>query len=169
MSRAQYIEQLEAAQRQQELAAEVEKCRAEFPDTPDAALRAIAEGRMAAKRAAAQQQAVQREQQLAAVRQRAASAVQQARQQAEVKAWDDYEQIAGVHTREDIPPRVLELVQKEGMLPVAAHYRYQAEQKDQQLGIQQKAAQNRQQSVGSLAGDAATGGFEADFMKGFGY
>ena len=169
MSRAQYIEQLEAAQRQQELAAEVEKCRAEFPDTPDAALRAIAEGRMAAKRAAAQQQAAQREQQLAAVRQRAASAVQQARQQAEVKAWDDYEQIAGVHTREDIPPRVLELVQKEGMLPVAAHYRYQAEQKDQQLGIQQKAAQNRQQSVGSLAGDAATGGFEADFMNAFGY
>lgn len=169
MSRAQYIEQLEAAQRQQELAAEVEKCRAEFPDTPDAALRAIAEGRMAAKRAAAQQQAIQREQQLAAVRQRAASAVQQARQQAEVKAWDDYEQIAGVHTREDIPPRVLELVQKEGMSPVAAHYRYQAEQKDQQLGIQQKAEQNRRQSVGSLAGDAATGGFEADFMKGFGY
>lgn len=169
MSRAQYIEQLEAAQRQQELAAEVEKCRAEFPDTPDAALRAIAESRMAAKRAAAQQQAAQREQQLAAVRQRAASAVQQARQQAEVKAWDDYEQIADIHTKEDIPPRVLELVQKEGMLPVAAHYRYQAEQKDQQLGIQQKAAQNRQQSVGSLAGDAATGGFEADFMKGFGY
>ena len=169
MSRAQYIEQLEAAQRQQELAAEVEKCRAEFPDTPDAALRAIAEGRMAAKRAAAQRQAVQREQQLAAVRQRAASAVQQARQQAEVKAWDDYEQIAGVHTREDIPPRVLELVQKEGMSPVAAHYRYQAEQKDQQLGIQQKAEQNRRQSVGSLAGDAATGGFEADFMNAFGY
>lgn len=169
LSRAQYIEQLEAAQRQQELAAEVEKCRAEFPDTPDAALRAIAEGRMAAKRAAAQQQAVQREQQLAAVRQRAANAVEQARQKAEIKAWDDYEQIAGVHTREDIPPRVLELVQKEGMSPVAAHYRYQTEQKDQQLGIQQKAAQNRQQSVGSLAGDAATGGFEADFMKGFGY
>lgn len=169
MSRQQYIEQLEAAQRQQELAAEMEKCRTEFPDTPDAALRAIAESRMAAKRAAAQHQAVQRQQQLAAVRQRAASAVEQARQKAAEKAWDDYEQIADVHTREDIPPRVLELVQKEGMSPVAAHYRYQAEQKDQQLGIQQKAAQNRQQSVGSLAGDAATGGFEADFMKGFGY
>ena len=147
----------------------MEKCRTEFPDTPDAALKAIAEGRMAAKRAAAQQQAVQREQQLAAVRQRAASAVEQARQQAAVKAWDDYEKIADVHTKESIPPRVLELVQKEGMSPVAAHYRYQAEQKEQQLGIRQKAEQNRQQSVGSLAGDAATGGFEADFMKGFGY
>ena len=169
LSRQQYIEQLEAAQRQQELAAEMEKCRTEFPDTPDAALKAIAESRIATKRAAAQQQAAQREQQLAAVRQRAANAVEQARQQAVVKAWDDYEQIADVHKKEDIPPRVLELVQKEGMSPVAAHYRYQAEQKDQQLGIQQKAAQNRQQSVGSLAGDAAASGFEADFMKGFGY
>ena len=165
MSRQQYIEQLEAAQRQQELAAEVEKCRTEFPDTPDAALKAIAEGRMASKRAAAQQQAAQREQQLAAVRQRAASAVEQARQQAAVKAWDDYEQIADVHKKEDIPPRVLELVQKEGMSPVAAHYRYQAEQKEQQLGIRQKGEQNRQQSVGSLAGDAATGGDA--FLRGF--
>lgn len=169
MSRQQYIEQLEAAKRQQELAAEVDKCRAEFPDTPDAALKAIAESRIATKRAAAQQQEVQRQQQLAALRQRATSAVEKARQQAAVKAWDDYEKISGAHTAQDVPPRVLELVQKEGMSPVAAHYRYQAEQKEQQLGIQQKAAQNRQQSVGSLAGDATPGGFEADFMKGFGF
>lgn len=169
LSRQQYIEKLEAAQRQQELADEVEHCRAEFPDTPDAALRAIAEGRVAAKRAAAQQQAVQREQQLAAVRQRAASAVEQARRQAAEKAWDDYEQIADVHTREDIPPRVLELVQQEGMTPVAAHWRYQSEQSAQQLAIRQKGEQNRQQSVGSLAGDVSPGGFEAEFMKGFGF
>lgn len=169
MSRQQYIEQLEAAQRQQELAAEMEKCRTEFPDTPDAALKAIAESRIATKRAAAQQQEVQRQQQLAALRQRATSAVEKARQQAAVKAWDDYEQISGAHTAQDVPPRVLELVQKEGMSPVAAYYRYQAEQKEQQLGIRQKAEQNRQQSVGSLAGDATPGGFEADFMKGFGF
>lgn len=165
LSRQQYIEQLEAAQRQQELAAEMEKCRMEFPDTPDAALKAIAESRIATKRAAAQQQEVQRQQQLAALRQRAASAVEQARQKAAEKAWDDYEKISGAHTAQDVPPRVLELVQKEGMSPVAAHYRYQAEQKEQQLGIHQKAAQNRQQSVGSLAGDATPGGDA--FLRGF--
>lgn len=45
MSRQQYLEQLEGVQRQQMLEGEIEKCRSEFPDTPDAALRAIAEGR----------------------------------------------------------------------------------------------------------------------------
>lgn len=52
MNRQQYLEQLEGARNEQLLSAEMEQCRAEFPDTPDAALKAIAEGRMASRRAA---------------------------------------------------------------------------------------------------------------------
>ena len=52
MSRQQYLEQLESARNEQLLSAEIEKCRAEFPETPDVALKAIAEGRMASRRAA---------------------------------------------------------------------------------------------------------------------
>lgn len=46
MNRQQYLEQLEGARNEQLLSAEIEKCRAEFPETPDAALKAIAEGRI---------------------------------------------------------------------------------------------------------------------------
>lgn len=59
MSRQQYLEQLESARNEQLLSAEIEKCRAEFPETPDAALKAIADGRMASQRAAAAQAAEQ--------------------------------------------------------------------------------------------------------------
>ena len=52
MNRQQYLEQLEGARNEQLLSAEMEQCRTEFPDTPDAALKAIAEGRMASRRAA---------------------------------------------------------------------------------------------------------------------
>ena len=37
LSRAQYIEQLERTQNEQLLEQEIEKCRGEFPETPDAA------------------------------------------------------------------------------------------------------------------------------------
>lgn len=150
-TRAQYLEQLEQAQRQAELAAEVDKARSEFPEgTPDAALTEIAKSRVAAKRAAEQQQ-------------RAQQAVQEARRKAEIKGWDDYEKLAGVHKPEDIPPRVVELVQKEGMTPVAAHWRYQAEQAQQQNEINKKDQQNRQQSAGSLTGAGDTAD---DFLAG---
>lgn len=168
MNRAQYLSQLENMQRQQEIAAEVEKARGEFPEgTPDAALQEIAKSRVAGRYAAEQQQRAEREQKLAAVRQRAEQAVQEARRNAEIQGWDDYEQLAGVHEPKDIPPRVLELVQKEGMTPVAAHWRCQAEQARQQNQIEQKNERNRRQSAGSMAGGDAPGGFEADFMSAF--
>ena len=81
MTRQQYIGKLEAAQRQQELAAEVEKCRAEFPEgTPDAALTEIAKNRIASRQAAERQQAMQRQSELQQMQQRAQQAVNQARQ-----------------------------------------------------------------------------------------
>lgn len=153
MNRQQYLEQLEGARNEQLLSAEIEKCRAEFPETPDAALKAIAEGRMASQRAAAAQAAEQQRAQLTAMQQRIDQTVAQAKQDATVKAWDEYETIAGVHKPEDIPPRVMELVNSEGMTPVAAHWRYQAEQNQQAVEIEKKNNKNKQMSPGSVAGN----------------
>lgn len=152
MTRAQYLAQLEQAQQQAELNAELEKARGEFPEAPDAALQEIAKSRVASKRAAEQQQRAQQQAAVQQVQQRAQTAVQEARRKAEIAEWDRYEQMAGVHKPEDIPPRVMELVQKEGMKPVEAHLQYQFEQAQQQNAINKKDQQNRQQSAGSLKG-----------------
>lgn len=165
MNRQQYLEQLEGARNEQLLSAEMEQCRAEFPDTPDAALKAIAEGRMASWRAAEAQAAEQRRAELTAMQQRIDQTVEQARQEANIKAWDEYETLAGVHKPEDIPPRVMELVNSEGMTPVAAHWRYQAELNQQAVRIAEKNQTNRQTSPGSVAGN---GNDTSDpFLKGF--
>lgn len=153
MNRQQYLEQLEGARNEQLLSAEMEQCRTEFPDTPDAALKAIAEGRMASRRAAEAQAAEQQRAQLTAMQQRIDQTVAQARQEANEKAWDEYEVLAGVHKPEDIPPRVMELVNSEGMTPVAAHWRYQAELNQQAVRIAEKNQTNRQTSPGSVAGN----------------
>lgn len=153
MNRQQYLEQLEGARNEQLLSAEIEKCRAEFPETPDAALKAIAEGRMASQRAAAAQAAEQQRAQLDAMQQRIDQTVAQARQEADERAWDEYETLAGVHKPEDVPPRVMELVNGEGMTPVAAHWRYQAELNQQAVRIAEKNQTNRQTSPGSVAGN----------------
>lgn len=165
MNRQQYLEQLEGARNEQLLSAEIEKCRAEFPETPDAALKAIAEGRMASRRAAEAQAAEQQQAELTAMQQRIDQTVEQARQAANEKAWDEYETLAGVHKPEDIPPRVMELVNSEGMTPVAAHWRYQAELNQQAVKIAEKNQTNRQTSPGSVAGN---GNDTSDpFLKGF--
>lgn len=165
MSRQQYLEQLESARNEQLLSAEIEKCRAEFPETPDAALKAIAEGRMASQRAVAAQAAEQQRAELTAMQQRIDQTVAQARQEAIDKAWDEYGELAGVHVAEDVPPRVMELVNSEGMTPVAAHWRYQAELNQQAVRIAEKNQTNRQTSPGSVAGN---GNDTSDpFLKGF--
>lgn len=165
MNRQQYLEQLEGARNEQLLSAEMEQCRAEFPDTPDPALKAIAEGRMASRRAAEAQAAEQQRAELSAMQQRIDQTVAQAREEANIKAWDEYETIAGVHKPEDVPPRVMELVNSEGMTPVAAHWRYQAELNQQAVKIAEKNQTNRQTSPGSVAGN---GNDTSDpFLKGF--
>lgn len=152
MSRQQYLEQLEGVQRQQILEGEIEKCRSEFPDTPDAALRAIAEGRLASQRAEQVRAAQQRQAEITAAQQRIDQTVQQARHEAETRAWDEYVRVSGAKSVEDVPPRVAELVTKEHMTPVAAHWRYMSEQAQQQVEIEKKNNQNRQMSPGSMTG-----------------
>ncbi len=153
MSRQQYLEQLEHVQREQMLESEIEKCRAEFPDTPDAALKAIAEGRLASARAAEQRAQQQRQAEITAARQRIDQTVQQAQHEADVRAWDAYVEVSGAKKVEDVPPRVVELVTKEHMTPVAAHWRYMSEQAQQQVEIEKKNNQNRQMSPGSVSGN----------------
>lgn len=152
MSRQQYLEQLEGVQRQQMLEGEIEKCRSEFPDTPDAALRAIAEGRLASQRAEQVRAAQQRQAEITAAQQRIDQTVQQARHETETRAWDEYVRVSGAKSVEDVPPRVAELVTKEHMTPVAAHWRYMSEQAQQQVEIEKKNNQNRQMSPGSMTG-----------------
>ena len=152
MSRQQYLEQLEGVQRQQMLEGEIEKCRSEFPDTPDAALRAIAEGRLASQRAEQVRAAQQRQAEITAAQQRIDQTVQQARHEAETRAWDEYVRVSGAKSVEDVPPRVAELVTKEHMTPVAAHWRFKSEQAQQQVEIEKKNNQNRQMSPGSMTG-----------------
>ena len=153
MNRQQYLEQLEGARNEQLLSAEIEKCRAEFPETPDAALKAIAEGRMASQRAAAAQAAEQQRAQLTAMQQRIDQTVEQAREEADARAWEEYVSLSGVKSFEEVPKRVLELVQQEAMTPVAAHWRYQAELNQQTVRIAEKNQTNRQTSPGSVAGN----------------
>lgn len=151
MNRQQYLEQLEGARNEQLLSAEMEQCRTEFPDTPDAALKAIAEGRMASRRAAEAQAAEQRRAELTAMQQRIDQTVEQAREEADARAWEEYVSLSGVKSFEEVPKRVLELVQQEAMTPVAAHWRYQAEQNQQAVRIAEKNQTNRQTSPGSVA------------------
>ncbi len=153
MNRQQYLEQLEGARNEQLLSAEMEQCRTEFPDTPDAALKAIAEGRMASRRAAEAQAAEQRRAELTAMQQLIYQTVEQAREEADARAWEEYVSLSGVKSFEEVPKRVLELVQQEAMTPVAAHWRYQAEQNQQAVRIAEKNQTNRQTSPGSVAGN----------------
>lgn len=167
MNRQQYLEQLEGARNEQLLSAEIEKCRAEFPETPDAALKAIAEGRMASQRAAAAQAAEQQRAELTAMQQRIDQTVAQAREEADARAWEEYVSLSGVKSFEEVPKRVLELVQQEAMTPVAAHWRYQAELNQQAVKIAEKNQTNRQTCPGSMTGTGEESGFEADFLRAF--
>lgn len=153
MNRQQYLEQLEGARNEQLLSAEMEQCRAEFPDTPDPALKAIAEGRMASRRTAEAQAAEQQRAELSAMQQRIDQTVAQAREEADARAWEEYVSLSGVKSFEEVPKRVLELVQQEAMTPVAAHWRYQAELNQQAVRIAEKNQTNRQTSPGSVAGN----------------
>ena len=66
---------------------------------------------------------------------------------------------------EEVPKRVLELVQQEAMTPVAAHWRYMSEKAQQQVEIEKKNNKNKQMSPGSVAGNESDS--SDPFLKGF--
>lgn len=166
MTVPQFIQQLEQRQQMQEMEAEVEKLKNEFPATEENALREIAKSRVAARRNEQMQQAHAREAQMQQLRSRVDQSVQQMQKQRENAQWDAYEKETGIHDPENIPPRVWELVQQ-GKTPMEAHWQYQSEQAkaelDKQNNIHQQQERNRQATTGSLAGAAVE---EDDFLAG---
>lgn len=157
MTVPQFIQQLEQRQQMQELEAEVEKLKTEFPASEEGALREIAQRRVADRRNAQMQQAHARDAQMQQLRSRVDQTVQELQQRRQDEQWTAYENETGIHTPDKIPPRVWELV-NQGKTPMEAHWQYQSEQAkaelDKQNNIHQQQERNRQSTTGSLAGAA---------------
>ena len=101
MNRQQYLEQLEGARNEQMLSAEIEKCRTGVSGNPGCGAQSDCRGPHGFRRAAEAQAAEQQRAELTAMQNRIDQTVEQARQEANVRAWDEYEVLAGVHKPED--------------------------------------------------------------------
>ncbi len=164
MTMEQYLDALENSIADRKLENEVELARQEFPDTPDEALRVIAQQRREAREAFERQQADERQKEILAGRERINHIIEESRKNAAKNAWAEYEKVSGAHKAEDVPKRVLELV-KEGMTPIAAFWRNEAELAKEKAGFRDKERDNALKSAGSMAGAAEQG---ADpFLRGF--
>ena len=159
-----FMQEAEQQMIQMQVEREMQNVRAELQEgTPDEAIRIIAQKRV---EDANNRRAFQQFQQRQAQAQQAARARQQAVND-KVQPWRDYIQQFGITRMEDIPKEVLAYA-NEGMNPIAAHYRYEAEQAQAQMRQMQAATkkneQNRQSAVGSMG---SSGGDEADaFLSG---
>lgn len=159
-----FMQEAEQQMIQMQVEREMQNVRAELQEgTPDEAIRIIAQKRV---EDANNRRAFQQFQQRQAQAQQAARARQQAVND-KVQPWRDYIQQFGITRMEDIPKEVLAFADQ-GMNPIAAHYRFQAEQAQAQMRQMQAATkkneQNRQSAVGSMG---SSGGDEADaFLSG---
>lgn len=159
-----FMREAEQQMTQMQVEREMQKVRAELQeDTPDEAIRIIAQKRV---EDANNRRAFEQFQQRQAQAQQAARARQQAAD-SKVQPWRDYIQQFGITRMEDIPKEVLAYA-NDGMNPIAAHYRFQAEQAQAQMRQMQAATkkneQNRQAAVGSMV---SSGDDEADaFLSG---
>lgn len=152
MTREAYLAQLESTLAEQRVQDEAARVMQEMPGVTEEVARNLAQQRVAVQR---EQEKIEQQKQMQAAQaaqMRVQQQVQAAQQQAEMKAWDEYEKIADVHKPEDIPERVMELVKTEGLTPIAAHYKYENEQLEQQLQVQKKEKQNAARTTGSMAG-----------------
>ena len=159
-----FMQEAEQQMIQMQVEREMQNVRAELQEgTPDEAIRIIAQKRV---EDANNRRAFQQFQQRQAQAQQAARARQQAVND-KVQPWRDYLQQFGITRMEDIPKEVLAFADQ-GMNPIAAHYRFQAEQAQAQMRQMQAATkkneQNRQSAVGSMG---SSGDDEADaFLSG---
>ena len=151
MPRSAYIEKIEQQMEAERINSEIEKARAEFPETPDGALRVIAESRVAAAKQAEMQRQQEQRNQIAQGNARVQQMVQQAREQEAQKHWETYLTKTGITKEADIPARVLEMVEKDGMTPMEAYYAHQAEQAQSKAAVAEKQAKNKQSSTGTMA------------------
>lgn len=159
-----FMQEAEQQMIQMQVEREMQNVRAQLPEgTPDEAIRMIAQKNV---EDANNRRAFQQFQQRQAQAQQAARARQQAVND-KVQPWRDYIQQFGITRMEDIPKEVLAFADQ-GMNPIAAHYRYEAEQAQAQMRQMQAATkkneQNRQSAVGSMG---SSGDDEADaFLSG---
>lgn len=154
-----FMQEAEQQMIQMQVEREMQNVRAQLPEgTPDEAIRMIAQKNV---EDANNRRAFQQFQQRQAQAQQAARARQQAVND-KVQPWRDYIQQFGITRMEDIPKEVLAFADQ-GMNPIAAHYRFQAEQAQAQMRQMQAATkkneQNRQTAVGSMV---SSGGDEKD-------
>lgn len=159
-----FMQEAEQQMIQMQVEREMQNVRAQLPEgTPDEAIRMIAQKNV---EDANNRRAFEQFQQRQAQAQQAARVRQQAVND-KVQPWRDYIQQFGITRMEDIPKEVLAFADQ-GMNPIAAHYRFQAEQAQAQMRQMQAATkkneQNRQSAVGSMG---SSGGDEADaFLSG---
>lgn len=154
-----FMQEAEQQMIQMQVEREMQNVRAQLPEgTPDEAIRMIAQKNV---EDANNRRAFEQFQQRQAQAQQAARARQQAVND-KVQPWRDYIQQFGITRMEDIPKEVLAFADQ-GMNPIAAHYRFQAEQAQAQMRQMQAATkkneQNRQSAVGSMV---SSGGDEKD-------
>lgn len=154
-----FMQEAEQQMIQMQVEREMQNVRSQLPEgTPDEAIRMIAQKNV---EDANNRRAFQQFQQRQAQAQQAARARQQAVND-KVQPWRDYIQQFGITRMEDIPKEVLAFADQ-GMNPIAAHYRFQAEQAQAQMRQMQAATkkneQNRQSAVGSMV---SSGGDEKD-------
>lgn len=157
IDRNAYLHQLEEGLQTARLKSETDRVLEQYPGMAQQTAQSVAKQRMADAEQSRRQEQEQ-------TQQRVRQTVNKVRVQAQMQAWDAYEQLSGVHRAQDIPPRVLELVQREGMDPTAAHWRFQSEQNGLQLQHHQKMNQNKRASTGSQRGAASD--FADAFLSG---
>lgn len=159
-----FMQEAEQQMIQMQVEREMQNVRAQLPEgTPDEAIRMIAQKNV---EDANNRRAFQQYQQRQAQAQQAARARQQAVDD-KIAPWRRYRDQFGVKSMDDIPKEVLAYADQ-GMDPIAAHYRYEAEQAQAQMRQMQAATkkneQNRQSAVGSMG---SSGDDEADaFLSG---
>lgn len=159
-----FMQEAEQQMIQMQVEREMQNVRAQLLEgTPDEAIRMIAQKNV---EDANNRRAFQQYQQRQAQAQQAARARQQAVDD-KIAPWRRYRDQFGVKSMDDIPKEVLAYADQ-GMDPIAAHYRYEAEQAQAQMRQMQAATkkneQNRQSAVGSMV---SSGDDEADaFLSG---
>jgi hypothetical protein len=158
LSLGEYVNLLEREAENQEVQGEVERLRARFPEgTPDEALAEIARNALAQRREAENRQQIEQQNMVQ---------TQISRQMAQMRSQEIGQGVAAfmqqhpeIRSSADVPQEVWEIMNTPGMTLAAAWERWQAqqaqaeaEQLKQQLEIERKNQQNRQQSAGSQQG-----------------
>lgn len=159
MDRAAYVKMLNDKKEEMLLEQEKERLVNQFPDSDEELLRMVAQNNLQRKQAEEQQRAVD-----------------QLKQEAEArrKPWLEFFKFYPQMEVKDIPPTVIEAVNK-GETPISAMLRLEKEQLQKQIAELQKQVEvknknesNKNKAIGSVATEAAAPtGEEALFMAGF--